>query len=385
MSARKLIFLVTEGRYFYSHRLPMVRAAQQEGFEVAVITDPGDYRDLIEKAGVRVLPLSLERRNLSPWKALRHIAKLVAIYMQEKPDIVHHIAMKPVLLGSIAASQARLKHVVNAFAGLGYVFTANDARARALKCLLLPLFFSLLRRRGSYLLLQNDDDLALLKRFHLAPKGRTTVIRGSGIDLAHYPEQPFVMPSPDFIVAFSGRMIGIKGLQTLKDAAPLLRQRAPQVKLWLCGTPDPGNPGSWTEEQLKQMEADNPNVVYRGHCDMADVWAQAHAAVQPSWGGEGVPKSLLEAAACGRAIVATDVPGCRDLVKEGENGFLAPPRDAAALADALAKLASDPQRCAAMGKVSRRMIEQSEFTADAVTAHTAELYRNCLQTTLLTS
>jgi glycosyltransferase involved in cell wall biosynthesis len=384
MSARKLIFLVTEGRYFYSHRMPMVRAAQKEGFEVAVITDPGEHSAAIEKAGVRVIPFSLERRNLSPWRALRHIAKLVAIYMQEKPDIVHHIAMKPVLLGSIAASQARVKHVVNAFAGLGYVFTAHDARAWMLKCLLLPLFFSLLRRRGSYLLLQNNDDLALLKRFHLAPQGRTTVIRGSGIDLAQYPEQPFTMPAPDFIVAFSGRMIGIKGLQTLKEAAPILQQRAPHVKLWLCGTPDPGNPGSWTEEQLKQMETDNPNIVYRGHCDMTAVWVQAHAAVQPSWGGEGVPKSLLEAAACGRAIVATDVPGCRDLVKDGENGFLVPPRDAKALADALAKLAADPQRCAAMGKVSRRMIENSEFTAAAVTARTAALYRTCLQTTLST-
>lgn len=385
MSARKLIFLVTEGRYFLSHRLPMARAAQQEGFDVSVITDPGDHRAAIEKAGVKVIPFSLERRNLNPGTALRHIAKLAAIYMQEKPDLVHHIAMKPVLLGSIAASQARVKHVVNAFAGLGYVFTARDARARLLKCLLLPLFAVLLRRPGSYLLLQNDDDLALLKSFHLAPKGRTTVIRGSGIDLAQYPEQPFTTPSPDFIAVFSGRMIGIKGLQTLRDAAIMLQQRAPQVKLWLCGTPDPGNPGSWTEAQLKEMERENPNIVYRGHCDMAAVWAQAHAAVQPSWGGEGVPKSLLEAAASGRAIVASDVPGCRDLVKEGENGFLVPPRDAEALADALAKLASDPERCAAMGKAIRRMIGQSEFTEAAVKARTADLYRKCLQTTLLTT
>jgi glycosyltransferase involved in cell wall biosynthesis len=180
-------------------------------------------------------------------------------------------------------------------------------------------------------------------------------------------------------------MIGIKGLQTLKEAAPILQEKVPELKLWMCGAPDPGNPGSWTEEQLKQMEADNPNVIYRGQCNMVDVWARAHVAVQPSWGGEGVPKSLLEAAASGRAIVATDVPGCRDLVKEGENGFLVPPRDAQALADALAKLASDPARCAAMGKASRRMIEQSEFTAEAVMKRTADLYRKCLQTTLFSS
>lgn len=383
MSARKLIFLVTEGRYFYSHRLPMVRAAQQEGFDVSVITDPGAHRAAIEKAGVRVIPLSLDRRNLNPFTALRHIAQIQDIYRREKPDLVHHIAMKPVLYGAIAAWLAGVKHVVNAFAGLGYVFTASDARAQLLKCLLLPLFAVLLRRPGSYLLLQNDDDLALLKSLHLAPAGRTTVIRGSGIDLAQYPEQPFAIPASEFIVAFSGRMIGIKGLQTIKDAAPILRLRAPQVKLWLCGTPDPGNPGSWTEAELKQIGTDNSNVVYRGHCDMAAMWGQAHAAVQPSWGGEGVPKALLEAAACGRAIVASDVPGCRDLVKEGENGFLVPPRDAAVLADALAKLAANPQNCAAMGKASRRMIEQSEFTAAAVTARTADLYRKCLQTMLL--
>jgi glycosyltransferase involved in cell wall biosynthesis len=377
MTARKLIFLVTEDRYFLSHRLPMALAAQKEGFYVAVITNAVTCRSEIEAQGVRVIPLSLERRSLNPFKALAHIRRIKNIYQREKPDLVHHIAMKPVLYGSLAAWFAGVPAVVNAFAGLGYVFTAQSGLATALRPLLLLAFRFLLKRPGSWLLLQNEDDRDLLRRHGLTPEGRTEVIRGSGIDPAQYRELPFLPMDRDFICVFSGRMIGIKGLQTLKDAFALLEKPNPRIKLWLCGAPDPGNPGSWSEEQLRNW---GENVVYKGQCpDMAAIWAQAHAAVQPSWGGEGVPKSLLEAAASGRAIIAADVPGCRDVVEDGKNGYLAPPRDARALADALARLAADPERYAVMGHASRVLLEKNDFTAEAVTARTAELYRACVR------
>ena len=175
-------------------------------------------------------------------------------------------------------------------------------------------------------------------------------------------------------------MIGIKGLPTLKEAFALLAQRAPYIKLHLYGRPDPDNPGSWREETLRQWDAESGNVSYKGHADdMAAIWTGAHAAVQASYGGEGVPKSLLEAAACGRAVVASDVPGCREIVEDGNNGFLVPPYDAAALAAAIEKLAGDMALCRRMGENSRKMVA-GDMSAERVTAQTVDLYRACLST-----
>jgi glycosyltransferase involved in cell wall biosynthesis len=307
--------------------------------------------------------------------ALRDIMQLVRIYRAEKPDVVHHIAMKPVLFGAIAAAVAGVPRIINAFAGLGYVFSADDGRTRLLRPVLIMMFRPLLKRRGSILLLQNKDDRALLAGYGLTPAGDDTVlIRGSGVDLDAYPLYPFPPPAPEMIFVFSGRMIGIKGLETLQQAFALLETECPQARLWLCGQPDPANPGSWDEARLAAW-AQRPNIEWHGHCrDMAAIWRQAHVAVQVSYGGEGIPKSLLEAASCGRAIVASDVPGCREVVTDGDNGFMVPPRDARALADAVKALAADPARCAAMGARSRALVA-ADLSADSVSAQAEALYR----------
>jgi len=379
----KIIYLVTEDNYFYSHRLPMARAAKAAGFDdVAVVTNVKKHGALIEKEGIRVIPLSLDRRSLNPFRAAGHIFRLWGIYRREKPDLVHHIAMKPVLYGSIAARMAGVRRIVNAFAGLGYVFTSQDFRARFLRITLTPDFMLLLRRRNSYLLLQNEDDLAVLRGLRVVPEGRVRVIRGSGVDTALCRPLSYAASAQEFICVYAGRMIGIKGLDTLKAAFEMLASRAPHARLWLCGAPDFANPGSWNEEQLKKWERQSGGrVVYKGQCaDMAAIWAQAHAAVQASCGGEGVPKSLLEAAAYARPIIATDVPGNREVVENGRNGFLVSPRDATALAAAIEKMASLPgEKRAAMGHESRAMIENSDMTAARVSAETEKLYREILK------
>ncbi len=373
----KLIYLVTEDSYFYSHRLPMAHAAKEAGFDVAVITNVHQYKEAIERENIRVVPLSLERRSLNPFLAARHIAQVTAIYRREKPDAVHHIAMKPVLYGSIAAWVAGVPRVVNAFAGLGYVFTASTPLAQSLRLMLWPAFWLLLKRRGSHILFQNDDDLRTLDKMKLVPADRAHIIRGSGVEMLS--PLPYPPTDGDFVCVFAARMIGIKGLQTLKEAFSLLQQRAPHIKLCLCGRPDPANPGSWTEEQLQLWAANAPNVSYQGHCaDMRAMWARAHAALQPSYGGEGVPKSLLEAAAAARPIIATDVPGCRDMVEPGRNGYIVPPRDAAALADAIEKLANSGNG-AAMGMESWKIVEEKRMTAADIAAQTRALYSTVLK------
>lgn len=380
----KIVYLVTEDNYFYSHRLPMARAAKAAGFDdVAVITNVKNHRALIEKEGVRVIPLSLDRRSLNPFRAAGHIFRLWNIYRRERPDIVHHIAMKPVLYGSIAARTAGVKRIVNAFAGLGYVFTSHDFRARFLRVILTPGFMLLLRCRNSYLLLQNGDDLALLRELRMVPEGRARVIRGSGVDAEFCRPLPYKKPAPDFVCVYAGRMIGIKGLDTLKAAFEMLSSRVPHARLWLCGAPDFANPGSWNEEQLREWERQGGGrIFYKGHCaDMSAIWAQAHAAIQASHGGEGVPKSLLEAAAHARPIIATDVPGNREVVKDGRNGFLVRPRDAESLAAAIEKATSLPDdKRAAMGNESRALIESGDMTAARVGLETEKLYREILGT-----
>lgn len=375
----KILYLVTEDFYFYSHRLPMARAAMAEGFEVAVITNIVNHQPRIEAENIRIIPFSLDRGSLNPFKALLQLWRLIRLYQSEKPDIVHHVAMKPVLYGSIAAWIAGVPAVINAFAGLGYLFTGQSLTVRALRATLTPLFRPLLKLPGSHLLLQNNDDLALLRQYRLVPEDRVTIIRGSGVDLKACKESTMNPPKPDFICVFAGRMIEIKGLATLQEAFAILEKSAPRIKLWLCGKPDPANPGPWTEERLKAWEQAAPNVTYKGHSDMPEIWASAHLAIQPSYGGEGVPKSLLEAAACGRAIIATDVPGCRDVVDNGRNGYLVPPRDAKALAEAIKKMALAFDQCANMGHESRKLVEEKGFSAEDVTQETASLYRSCLK------
>ncbi|MBI2233886.1 MAG: glycosyltransferase family 4 protein [Micavibrio aeruginosavorus] len=372
-----LLYLVTEDWYFYSHRLPMARAARDAGFDVGVICHVHQHRERIEAEGFRVIHLSLERRSLNPFLALRQIAALTRIYRREKPALVHHIAMKPVLYGSVAAWVAGTPRVLNAFAGLGYVFRATTPKARLIRPVLLAGFRTLFRRKGFWTLFQNGDDRAVLEQSGVVVHDRTAIIRGSGVDTGHYQVHD-LPPAPPFICVYAGRMIDMKGLPTLRAAFDILKDTAPHIHLWLCGKPDHGTPGSWDEERLAQWCGTHRNVTWKGHQqDMAPIWAQAHLAVQPTWGGEGLPKALLEAGACGRAMVATDVSGNREIVIPGRNGLLVPEKDAAALADAILQIASDPRRCSAMGMESRKLVE-SDMSAQGVGRQIVALYAHIM-------
>lgn len=364
----KLLYLVTEDWYFCSHRLPMARAARDAGFSVVVATRVDRHGAAIEAEGFALRPLGWRRSGNGVLAALRAVLEIAALYRRERPDLVHHVAVKPVVLGGLAAGLAGVPRVVQALTGLGTVFIGRGPLLRLVQQVLKLV----LRRRGSHLVVQNQDDRDLLIRHGFAVPERTTVIRGSGIDTGHFAPLPEPAAGP-LTVAYVGRMLADKGVPVLVEAQRRLHANGIELRLLLAGDTDPENPSAIPRETLKGW-ARRPGVEWLGAvADVRTVWAQAQLAVLPSR-REGLPKSLLEAAACGRALVATDVPGCREIACAGENALLVPPDDPDALAAALATLARDPALRARFAAASRRLVE-SDLAAAAVGARTLALYR----------
>jgi len=371
----KILFVVAEDWYFWSHRRPIATAALQNGYEVFVATRVGNCGEKIIEAGFHLLPLRLNRSSYSLFHELRTVAELRRIYQREKPDIIHHIALKPILYGSMAALGSRRVQVVNAFAGLGYLVSSPSFKARALKQVLWKMFRFLLNRRNSFLLLQNCEDRDLLVAEVGVRPEKTTVIRGSGVDVNEFQPTDEVPSTP--IVLLSSRMLWIKGICDFVEAAKLLRTRGINARFVLAGDTDPGSPGAIPREKLQEWQNAGP-VEWWGHQQsMSGMVQQAALVCLPSHGGEGVPKALIEAAAGGRAIVATDVPGCRDIVRHGTNGLLVPPKNPVALADAIDRLLKDAPLRAEMGRRGRE-IAVNEFSEEKVIQQTLALYHRLL-------
>jgi glycosyltransferase involved in cell wall biosynthesis len=371
----KILFVVTEDWYFWSHRRPIATAALQNGYDVFVATRVGNCGEKIVEAGFRLIPLRLNRSSYSLFHELRTVSELRSIYRREKPDIIHHIALKPILYGSMAALGNRRVQVINAFAGLGYLVSSLSFKAQALKRVLWKMFRILLNRPNSFLLLQNREDRDLLVAEVGVPPEKTTIIPGSGVDVNEFQATAEVPGIP--IVLLSSRMLWIKGISDFVEAAKLLRARGINARFVLAGDTDPGSPGAIPREKLQEWQNAGP-VEWLGHQQsMSRMLQQAAIVCLPSHGGEGVPKALIEAAASERAIVATDVPGCRDIVRPGTNGLLVPPKNPAALADAIAQLLNDAPLRAEMGRRGRE-IAVNEFSEEKVIQQTLTLYRKLL-------
>ena len=371
LTGRKILFLVSEDWYFLSHRLPIARAARDAGAEVVVATRVRDRGAEIEAEGFRLIPVELARSGRNPLHDLRTLLSLIALYRRERPDVVHHVALKPALYGSIAAWWTGLPAMVNAFAGMGFVFISNGLFARLLRPVIAGLFRFLLNRPASRVIVQNPDDAALFTgRIGVAPH-RITIIRGSGVDIESFRPQATEPPGQPVAVCVS-RMLWDKGIGELVEAARLLKTRGVAIRIRLVG-PGDDNPAAipqatldaWADEGIVEVAGPSRNI--------AGEYAAAHIAVLPSY-REGLPKSLLEAAASGLPMVATDVPGCREVCREGETGLLVPLRSVTELADALEKLATDPALRIRLGKAARAAAE-TEFAEAIVIAQTLALYR----------
>jgi glycosyltransferase involved in cell wall biosynthesis len=367
----KLLFVVTEDWYFCSHRLPLARAARDDGYEVLVATRIDRHAEQIRGEGFRPIPLRLRRRRSNPWNEVASIIELVRLYRRERPDIVHHVAMKPVIYGSLAALLARVPYVVNALAGFGYIFTSTQVRARLLRRPVRAALRKLLTVGEGRTIVQNPDDARALRELGI-PEARIAVIPGSGVDTQAF--EPAPEPEGPVVVCMVARMLWDKGVGELVAAARLLKPELPSLRIWLVGPPDVENPASIPESQLTRW-VDEGILEWLGQQqDVAALWRQAHIAVLPSY-REGLPKSLLEAAASGRPMVAADVPGCREIVVDNETGLLVPARDSIALAGALRRLAGDAALRQRMGAAARhRAVEH--FSQERIASETLALYRS---------
>lgn len=368
MSPRsRLLFVVTEDWYFVSHRLPLAAAARAAGFDVAVATREGQHADIIRNAGIRLIPFALSRRGGNP---LREIIALWRLYRREQPDLVHHVALKPVMYGSLAAWLARVPAQINAVAGLGWLFTSSGRGMRLIRPALRSILAHLLNHPHSLTIVQNPEDRALLERSGMS-SARLRLIRGAGVDVQFF--YPALPPAEPVCIVLASRMLWDKGVGEFVEAARRLTEAGVVARFLLVGDPDPANPASVPESTLCSWHGKH-GVEWCGRReDMLVVLQSAHIACLPSY-REGLPKFLLEAAACGLPIVTTDAPGCREVAQDGTNGLLVPVRDAAALAAALRKLIDDAELRRRMGAQSRLRAE-TEFGLETVIAQTLAVYR----------
>jgi len=325
----------------------------------------------IQALGMTHHPIPMTRSGKHPLQELGTLLALVRLFRRLRPDVVHLVTIKPVLYGGIAARIARVPGMVAAISGLGFVFLSSSLKMRLVRAVVARLYRIALGHPNSRVIFQNANDRDLLKSLGAVREDQVVIIRGAGVDLNAYRPAP-EPPAPPVVVTMVARLLRDKGVQEFVQAARLLRERGVPVTMQLVGGLDPGNPASATQADVDAWQQDGCVQALGERSDVAALYAAAHIAVLPSY-REGLPKSLIEAAACGRAVVTTDVPGCRDAIEPNVTGLLVPVRDAAALADAIARLADDATLRQAMGTAGRVLAER-EFDINQVARIHVALY-----------
>lgn len=371
---KRVLFLVASDRYFHSHRLELAKRVRAAGYDVVIATPKGPYVPEIEAAGLRHVAIPMVRQGRNPLDDLKTLRGLVELFLRERPDLVHNVAIKPILYGSVAAKIARVPAVVNAMPGMGYVFLNKQLLSRVLRKGVLAGFRVAFYGKNTRLILQNPDDIETWISHGVVKRHQIALIRGAGVDVSKFTPTP--EPNGPPLVVLPARLLFDKGVGEFVEAARMVKARGISARFALVGEGDPGNPASVPPDVAKKWEREGTIELFGWREDMPQVIAESAVVCLPSY-GEGLPKALLEAAACGRTIVTTNVPGCREVVQEGRNGLMVPPRNARALGDALAKVLSDAELRRKMGRESRVMAE-TEFSVDHIAAQTLDVYRELL-------
>jgi len=364
---------VTEDWFFCSHFLPMARAAVALGFEVAIATRIGDRRELLQREGLTILPLRGRRGRIGPLALAGEMMDLLRVIRAFRPDLLHLIALKPVLLAGLAGRIAGVHAILCAVTGQGYLAAAKGARATVLRTAVSAALTWLFRSPRTHLLLENADDAAPYARKIAGLESRCSQVGGAGVNPDKFPATPLPQHMPP-VAALVARMLWSKGADLAVAAQQALMAEGKPLTLRLIGAPDPENPRAVPIATLEEWSR-LPGVEWLGpRSDIAEVWRDADIALIPSRGGEGLPRALLEAASSGRPIVTTDVPGCRDFVRDGVEGRVVVPDSPEALAGALSDLLVDPARRAQMGLNARKRLLDG-YTETQVAGTVAALYQ----------
>jgi glycosyltransferase involved in cell wall biosynthesis len=366
----KILLFANTDWYLFNFRLGLAQALRDRGDEVLLVSPDGNYASRLQEMGFRWVRFPMARSGLNPLIEISTIARLFKLYLKEKPDLVHQFTVKCVLYGSLACRLLGISAAVNSVTGLGYVFMEGRGTRRWIRRFIVAFYRLVLRR--SWVIFQNQDDRLVFLENHLVDPERVALIRGSGVD-----NQRFVpRPEPDGIpvVVLPGRMLWDKGVGEFVEAAQRVQADGLRARFVLVGDSDSENPAAVPVTQLREWEKKGVIEWWGWQENMQEIYAQAHIICLPSY-REGLPKTLIEAAACGRAIIASDVPGCREIVRTDENGLLVPARDAAALAASLKKLIQDSALRRTMGLNGRRIAE-NEFSMDLIITQTLNVYHS---------
>jgi glycosyltransferase involved in cell wall biosynthesis len=371
---KKILFVANTDWYLYNYRLPLARYLRAQGFEVVLVSPEGRFVTLLQQAGFRWVAWNVGRQTIAPWKELAVFLRLMRLYRCERPVLVQHYTIKPVLYGSLAAGFQGVRGIVNSITGLGYVFLGQAFGVRVLRWVIIKLYRFAFCHFNCALVFENDVDRQSFIQQKIIAAERTWLVEGVGVDTDSF--TPTSEPAGTPLVVLPARMLWEKGVGTLVEAARLLKNMLP-VRVALVGVPDPGNPSTVDEANLRQWEKEGLIEWWGWRDDMQAVYACSHIVTLPTSYGEGVPTVLLEAAACGRPIVATDIPGCRAVVQPGKNGLLVPPNDPHALAEALRQLVSDPDLRCRMGAAGRQLVLE-RFTIGHVNEAMLDVYHTVL-------
>jgi glycosyltransferase involved in cell wall biosynthesis len=373
----RIFLLVTEDWFVLSHFKPLLAVLKEFAQEVSVVTRSSGRFSEIEALGVRVIDFDYQRSSTNPLRELATVAKLTRLLKAEKPDVVHLVAMKSIVLGSASASLAGLQRVVVHITGLGLLGVTTRPLLRLYRTMSMRLIGHVLRRSSSCLLVENPDDLAFLRTQGVDPGPRFSVVPGAGVDPDVFPEQAQPVNAVP-LAAFVGRMIRSKGVEVLMQALERLEAQGVPLRLALYGPSDSHNPEAVSPEVLRAWCGKHDAQWPGATSDVRGVWRDADIFVLPALGGDGMPRAMLEAAASGRPLVVSDVPGCRNFVRDGIEGFVVPPDDAPALAGALRRLAGDRGLRERMGTAARRRLLDG-FTEAHVKEQLRSAYRRLAQ------
>lgn len=372
---KRVLYIANRAEFFFSHRMPIAHAAQERNFEVHVATPEDPYVSDLEAHGFIWHDLNFEGKSLNPLQETRTLIQLIQLYRTVQPDLVHHIAFKGILYGSIAARLTGVPRVVNAFTGLGHLFTSNTLKIRLVRWVVFQALRFGFRHPQSRTIFQNPDNIDEFVGRGVLDSGQVRLIKGSGVDVDTF--EPAPQPDGPPIVILASRLVWDKGVGEFVEAAHRLKREGIDARFALVGKSDPLNPNAVPEDQLKKWDEEGPVEWWGFQEDMPSVFSKTHVVCLPSYYREGVPKVLIEAAACERPIVTTDMPGCREIVHDGKNGHLVPPKDSKTLAEALKELISNPEKRDKMGEYGRKLVKD-EFSLERVVRDTIDVYEEIL-------